>query len=167
MRKFLAVAVSAAVTVGVTGALSAPAAQGAATRPAASVPNGYNPPPIKWHKCADATLQKFHAQCGRLIVPLNYNHPRGTKIQLAVSRVLHTVPDSKYQGVMLTNPGGPGGSGLTYSLLGTLVPHHAGDAYDWIGFDPRGVGSSTPSLSCNRFFFHGDRVPYIPRPSGS
>ncbi|MBO0866908.1 MAG: alpha/beta fold hydrolase, partial [Mycobacterium sp.] len=96
------------------------------------------------------------------IVPLDYSHPHGRKIQLAVSRVRHTVSASKYQGVMLVNPGGPGGSGLILSILGAFVPHNAGAAYDWIGFDPRGVGSSTPSLSCNRFFFHPDRPPYIP-----
>jgi pimeloyl-ACP methyl ester carboxylesterase len=63
---------------------------------------------------------------------------------------------------MLTNPGGPGGSGLILSILGQFVPHNAGNAYDWIGFDPRGVGSSQPELSCNRFFFHPNRLPYRP-----
>ena len=55
---------------------------------------------------------------------------------------------NKYQGVMLVNPGGPGGSGVGLSILGQFVPNHAGDAYDWIGFDPRGVGSqhSVPEL---------------------
>ena len=37
-----------------------------------------------------------------------------------------------------------------------------GASYDWIGFDPRGVGSSSPSLSCNANYFHGDRPPYRP-----
>ena len=60
----------------------------------------------------------------------------------------HTVADAKAQGPMLVNPGGPGGSGLVLSRLGAKVPRHAGDAYDWIGFDPRGVGASSPALSC-------------------
>ena len=51
---------------------------------------------------------------------------------------------------MLVNPGGPGGSGLIYSILGAFVPNDGGDAYDWIGFDPRGVGSSHPSLALRR-----------------
>ena len=42
--------------------------------------------------------------CGHLSVPLDYSKPRGTKIQLAVSRIRHTVPDSQSQGVMLVNP---------------------------------------------------------------
>ena len=120
------------------------------------------PPPIKWAKCSDGGLQSLNARCGMLTVPLDYSHPDGAKIQLAVSRVPHTVANSKYQGVMLVNPGGPGGSGVTLSTLGQYVPNHAGDAYDWIGFDPRGVGSSTPAVTCDPNFFHPNRPNYVP-----
>jgi pimeloyl-ACP methyl ester carboxylesterase len=164
LRKLVAVAATAAtVAVGVTGALGTTAAQGAGAAPAAAGAHSYTPPPIKWHKCADPTLQQFGARCGFVIVPLNYKHPHAQKIKLAVSEVQHKVPDSQAQGPMLVNPGGPGGSGLILSILGSFVPNHGGDPYDWIGFDPRGVGSSQPSLSCNRFFFHGDRPPFVPR----
>jgi pimeloyl-ACP methyl ester carboxylesterase len=61
------------------------------------------------------------------------------------------------------NPGGPGGSGLTLSSLGQYVPSHAGDAYDWIGFDPRGVGASKPALRCDPNFFHPNRPNYVPK----
>jgi pimeloyl-ACP methyl ester carboxylesterase len=126
------------------------------------VAHGYTPKPISWHGCSDAGLQAVDAQCGFLIVPMDYAHPNGTKIKIAVSRVRHTVAANKYQGIMIVNPGGPGGSGLDLSTLGQYVPNGAGDAYDWIGFDPRGVGSSVPSLSCDRTYFHGDRPPYDP-----
>ena len=111
----------------------------------AAVP--FTPPPIRWGTCADPNLRQAGATCGDLVVPLDYAHPDGAKITLAVSRVLHTSPDAAYQGVMLANPGGPGGSGLILSVLGRFVPNDAGDTYDWIGFDPRGVGASRPSLS--------------------
>ena len=88
--------------------------------------------------------------------------PGGAKISLAVSRVRHTSPDADYQGVMLVNPGGPGGSGLVYSILGQFVPNGAGNTYDWIGFDPRGVGASRPSLSCIPDYFGYNRPYYIP-----
>ena len=95
-------------------------------------------------------------------MPLDYAHPGGAKIQLAVSMVRHTTSGAKYQGIMLTNPGGPGGSGLTLSVLGQYVPGGAGNAYDWIGWDPRGVGSSKPALSCQPNFFQGPRLHYVP-----
>jgi pimeloyl-ACP methyl ester carboxylesterase len=117
---------------------------------------------IAWGECTDETLIAFGAECGMLSVPLDYRRPRGEKIQLAVSRVKHTVPDDQYQGIMLVNPGGPGGSGLIYSVLGAFVPGEVGFAYDWIGFDPRGVGSSVPALSCDPDYTAGPRPPYDP-----
>jgi pimeloyl-ACP methyl ester carboxylesterase len=71
--------------------------------------------------------------------------------------VRHKVPDALYQGVVVTNPGGPGGSGLGFSALGVNVPRGAGLAYDWIGFDPRGVGHSEPALHCDNSYFNGPR----------
>ena len=68
---------------------------------------------------------------------------------------------------MLLNPGGPGGSGLGLSVLGPVISHgfgrkDVGGAYDWIGFDPRGVGASRPSLSCDPDYFGPDRPEYVP-----
>ena len=63
---------------------------------------------------------------------------------------------------MLINPGGPGGSGLGCRTRGPCVPNHAGDAYDWIGFDPRGVGSSKPALSCDPNYMGYNRPQYVP-----
>ena len=117
---------------------------------------------ILWGPCSDPVLTAAHAQCGFLSVPLDYQNPSGAKIQLAVSRVQHTSPAAQYQGVMLTNPGGPGASGLQLATLGEFVPNGVGAQYDWIGFDPRGVGSSKPALSCMPDYFAGDRPPYVP-----
>ena len=47
-------------------------------------------------------------------------------------------------------------------LLGGTVPKHAGDAYDWIGFDPRGVGASRPALSCIPDYGGYNRPEYDP-----
>ena len=117
---------------------------------------------ISWGQCTSSRLQTAGAQCGLLSVPLDYAHPSGAKIKIAVSRIAHKVADSQAQGVMLVNPGGPGGSGLGLATLGGDVPNHAGDFYDWIGFDPRGVGSSQPSLSCDPNYFDFNRPAYIP-----
>jgi pimeloyl-ACP methyl ester carboxylesterase len=116
---------------------------------------------LTWGPCDNPTLVSFGAECAVLSVPLDYSKPNGTKIELAVSRVTHTVPDEEYQGIMLVNPGGPGGSGLIYSVLGAFVPGGVGASYDWIGFDPRGVGDSVPSLSCIPDYFAGPRPDYV------
>lgn len=97
-----------------------------------------------------------------LEVPLDWDRTRGKKIQIAVSRVLHTDPD--YKGMIAVNPGGPGGSGLIYSVLGPAIPNGVGAKYDWYGFDPRGVGSSVPALRCDPDYAGQgyDRPNYVP-----
>ncbi len=88
-------------------------------------------------------------QCTTLKVPLDYRNPDGRKIDVAVSRLPSKNPE-KRRGVLLTNPGGPGGVGLDYPQVLKLVklPQDVLDEYDVIGFDPRGVGHSTP-VTCD------------------
>jgi len=155
MKKIVAAVAAAGVAVG--GALLAPSA-GAAPEAAA----GYQPPPIEWGECESPDLVDAGAECGKVIVPLDYAAPDAKKIKLAVSRIKHKSPDADYQGPMLVNPGGPGGSGLDLSVLGQYVPKNAGDTFDWIGFDPRGVGSSEPALTCDPNYFKYNRPEYVP-----
>jgi pimeloyl-ACP methyl ester carboxylesterase len=115
---------------------------------------------LSWHACAAGGAS---AQCASLRVPLDYSHPGGRTITLALSRVRATAPPSQRLGALIVNPGGPGGSGL--SLAGTVASQldpSVAARYDIIGFDPRGVGSSTPALHCDPGFFHGVRPDYVP-----
>jgi pimeloyl-ACP methyl ester carboxylesterase len=156
MKRLLAATV--ATTVGlVIGGGMIPAAASAHSRA-----SGYTPPPIDWGTCTNPTLAARGAKCGFVIVPLDYAHPNSTKIKVAVSRVLHKSAAADYQGVMLVNPGGPGGSGLIYSVLQPAIPNGVGNDYDWIGFDPRGVGDSVPSLSCDGNVAGYNRPYYVP-----
>jgi len=156
MRRFTAAGAAAAIVA--AGVFAAPAAATASPATGAAPTTSA----IAWGPCADPGLQAAGGMCGYLTVPLDYANPGGATIQLAVSMVRHTTSAAAYQGVMLTNPGGPGGSGLTLSTLGQFVPGGAGAAYDWIGWDPRGVGSSKPALSCQPNFFVGPRLKYVP-----
>ncbi|MYS08069.1 alpha/beta fold hydrolase [Streptomyces sp. SID6041] len=86
-------------------------------------------------------------QCATLKVPLDYSRPGGRKLDVAVSRIKATNPQKRH-GVLLLNPGGPGGPGLDMPLwLGPELPTAVKERYDLIGFDPRGVGQSSP-LGC-------------------
>jgi pimeloyl-ACP methyl ester carboxylesterase len=74
-----------------------------------------------------------------------------------------TAPADQRQGVLLVNPGGPGGPGL--SLAATVAEGlnaSVASEYDIIGFDTRGTGSSTPALHCDPSFFATARPDYIP-----
>lgn len=160
MRRPIAGLLTALVTA--AGLVAGAATPALAGEPAA--PTAPEPPvaPIAWGPCSTPALQQARAECGFLPVPLDHADPGGKKIEIAVSRVRHTVAQQQYQGVMLVNPGGPGGPGLGLSRLGSSVPKNAGAAYDWIGFDPRGVGSSRPALSCDPDYGGYDRPDYRP-----
>src|ERR1700712_1726371 len=120
MRKLVAVALAAALAF--TGFSALPSAAAPvptkATTPTTTASSGYTPPAIRWTTCANQVLVANGIQCGFLTVPLDYANPGGQKIKLAVSRLKHRSAASSYQGVMLVNPGGPGGSGLNLSILG-------------------------------------------------
>ncbi|MDQ0812207.1 pimeloyl-ACP methyl ester carboxylesterase [Streptomyces sp. B3I7] len=105
---------------------------------------------ITWGACpalAEGQTRDPRLTCGTLHVPLDYRHPGGAKIDVAVSR-LSTAAPGKRRGVLLLNPGGPALGGL--DMPGTMaptLPKTVLDRYDLIGFDPRGVEHSTPQ-SC-------------------
>ena len=168
MRKVTTVMAAAVMAAGL--GFTAPAVASAATaqaRTAASPGLGDRTNSIAWGTCAEKALAQAGAKCGYLSVPLNYSEPSGPKIKIAVSRILHTSNAKNYRGIILTNPGGPGGSGLDLNmfLIAQLKTDNLSAAaadYDWIGFDPRGVGSSLPALSCEPNYFSGDRESYDP-----
>jgi pimeloyl-ACP methyl ester carboxylesterase len=119
------------------------------------------PAAIAWGDCSDQALRAARAQCATVAVPLDWGAPKnGKTVSLAISRVEHTTATSS--GVMLVNPGGPGASGLDLATTGASVPHQVGARYDWIGFDPRGVGASRPRLSCQADYANGPRPAYTP-----
>jgi len=167
MRK-IATAIAAAVVAAGVGFI-APAASSAATTQETSAAQSVSAQTssITWGTCAEKALAQAGAKCGYLAVPLNYSDPGGPKIKIAVSRILHTSSAKNYRGIILTNPGGPGGSGLDLNMF--LIAQLKADKlsaaaadYDWIGFDPRGVGSSIPAISCEPNYFSGDRESYDP-----
>ncbi|QEU91170.1 alpha/beta hydrolase [Streptomyces kanamyceticus] len=107
---------------------------------------------IRWGTCAKAEDLPPSVRCGTVTVPLDYAHPDGKKIKLTVSRTKATKKASgkavARQGALVFNPGGPGGSGMYFPLVGVLPEwKRIAAAYDLVGYAPRGVGRSAP-LTC-------------------
>lgn len=95
---------------------------------------------LDWTECGTGF------ECTDVTAPLDWENPGSGEIQLAVVR--HRAEGTAV-GSLLTNPGGPGASGvdLVLSSLGYAVGPALVENYDVIGFDPRGVGGST-AVTC-------------------
>ncbi|WP_170223124.1 alpha/beta hydrolase [Nonomuraea turkmeniaca] len=110
---------------------------------------------ITWEPCGlgSVTAEQEAAlrlACATVTVPRDWHDPKdGHTLQVRISRTVATGADRK--GILLVNPGGPGGSGLSLAPYVALAGPAVGEHYDVIGFDPRGVGQSTP-LWCSVTF---------------
>ncbi|MFF4647382.1 alpha/beta hydrolase [Streptomyces sp. NPDC001389] len=101
---------------------------------------------LRWERCDTGHPAAF--ECAKVKVPLDYGDPGGRKIDLAISRIKAGSAKERH-GVLLMNPGGPGGPGLTMPVeMEPLLPKEVRERFDLIGFDPRGVGQSSP-IGCD------------------
>ncbi|AZK95345.1 MULTISPECIES: alpha/beta hydrolase [Streptomyces] len=138
-RRVLAPALAVGVLAGLAPAL------GAAPAIAAPADAGTQQTAPDWKRC-DPPLPAS-ARCATLKLPLDYRKPGGPTVDVEISRRTAGDPDLR-RGILLLNPGGPSGSGLGMPWdTEAPLPKAVTDRYDVIGFDPRGVGASTP-LTC-------------------
>ena len=99
---------------------------------------------IDWKDCSDGTAS---FQCGTVTVPLDYDHPDSQTITIALKKLPASDGNAEH-GSLFLNPGGPGGSGVAMmQVMAPMLTEETRGAYDIIGFDPRGVGQSTP-ITC-------------------
>ncbi|MGW0517504.1 alpha/beta hydrolase [Crossiella sp. NPDC003009] len=120
-KKFLLGAVSAAVVL--TGVTVPPASAGGT---------------LVWQDCPGGD---GGAQCATVAVPLDWSQPDGRKTHVAISRRKAKDPGRRI-GVLVTNPGGPGGSGVLMVAGGSPFTAAVHERFDVVGFDPRGVNAA-------------------------
>ena len=137
----LLAALIAALLTGPGVATAAPTPAAPAADPAVTDPQRGT---IAWGECPAQGFDGF--ECGVLTVPLDWDdlaNPANAEIAVTVKRAT-----GKRMGFLSFNPGGPGESGMasTPGIWGEL-PRQVQQRFDWVGWDPRGVGSSQPQLS--------------------
>jgi len=150
-------ALSAVLSWGDTGPVQAavaeaPSGRGHAVRESRQPPAAARetPPAVNWHACAPGWKVGRGWRCGTLETPLDHGDPRKGTLKLAVAKLPATEPSQRI-GSLLTNPGGPGGSGIDMAKAGgwpTYVTKDVRKRFDLVTYDPRGVGRSSPRLNC-------------------
>lgn len=108
---------------------------------------------LKWYPCFDVPGSRF--KCARLTVPMDYHRPLNEsvdnpKVHIALILIPGNHAEDEFsESPLLLNPGGPGGSGTLFGLgAGSLIQTIVGGDQDVIGFDPRGIGATTPPADC-------------------
>lgn len=108
------------------------------------MPKGWRPGPLDWHPCRSGG----RLGCATLEVPLDWSDPTGQAIELALARIPASGRSDQRLGTVVTNPGGPGGSGVGF-LASSPFDAEIGRRFDQVSWDPRGVGRST-AVTCGR-----------------
>ncbi|HEY7597196.1 MAG TPA: alpha/beta hydrolase [Actinophytocola sp.] len=126
--------------------------------PAGAVPDGLDEfygQKLTWEGCKKYATGDYDAeplsdksvQCTHLTVPLDYADPGGPTIRVGVLRKPATSRSERI-GSLLVNPGGPGVAGLSTAVSTAKANEDLAARFDFVGFDPRGVGSSEPTIEC-------------------
>ena len=130
-RALTAAACSTALTGGLLAA--APAAAGI-----------HDSTDIDWQPCPDLEPGQV-VDCATIEVPLDYSAPDGQTIEIGLARRQATDPERRI-GTILMDPGGPGGSGVAAVSAYNPLTDDLAERFDVVGFDPRGVNTSTEVL---------------------
>lgn len=99
---------------------------------------------LDWQPCSDSNAPLV--LCARLERPLDRSRPSGPKVSIAMAKVPATGTPQERIGTLFMNPGGPGGAGAQAIGLANLMPEELRDRFDFVSWDPRGIGQTTPAI---------------------
>lgn len=111
-------------------------------------------PEIEWDDCNEQVQpliagrpgsdRNLSFECGYMSAPISYEDPDSADLNLFAVRAVMAGQTDRI-GSLVVNPGGPGASGADAALgLALTLPEDVLRRFDLVGFDPRGVGLSTP-----------------------
>ncbi|MEC4017656.1 alpha/beta fold hydrolase [Streptomyces sp. H27-D2] len=111
--------------------------------PSAALREFYAQQPRWTPGAADGAGGDAPSEYASIEVPRDYRDPGGERLTIAISRRRAADPGRR-RGILLSVNGGPGGDwGLGRELPAKYTGTSVHQAYDLIGFDPRGTGEST------------------------
>lgn len=114
---------------------------------------GEQPVSVSWQPCANSEFDDWFDDeppqgllCGYVDAPLIYPAvAQAGKVRLAMTRL----PARGFKkGSVVVISGGPGLPGINPYMSSDSAVGRLKESYDIIGYDPRGVGQSTPTISC-------------------
>jgi pimeloyl-ACP methyl ester carboxylesterase len=173
MRRSLPALLTAVLLVGACSDSASPSVQSSAqnstttvgetpaTGPQGTDSQGTDPAPVNslvWDDFGgDGTVQTSSIQ-----VPIDYTDPSKGTFDLFLAR--HLADPSKRIGSLLVNPGGPGFGGSDFAIYADQIYNQPLlEAFDIVGWDPRGTGLSEPAIDCvddyDRFYASLDITP--------
>lgn len=157
--RLVALGTAATLTAGIAvvaaagGSSGAPAPRADADTANAATAAAARVAPLTWTACDDGF------QCATAQVPLDYQHPAGTTVDIAVIR--HPATDRAHRtGTLFINAGGPVEQIEPFVAQFAAIPAALQDRFDLVTFDPRGFGLSSavrcfPSETAENTFFAG------------
>lgn len=149
-RRLASVVCATALVAGFAGTVSASAPAAAAFKPK-----------LSYFKCPPKSLP-VGVKCARLTVPVDWQTPNDGRTTTIDVRVMRS---KEGKGGLTFNPGGPGGSGIeSFPSIYSLLPDQVASQFDFVGWDPRGVGGSgLKLLGCK----YSNPIPEYPQATGS
>lgn len=100
----------------------------------------------RWRACEGDVLQALGFECATLRRPLERQQPSGAQVELAIYRLPATGGAEQRIGTLFFNPGGPGQPGHTSANKAFFLPPSLRRSFDFVTWDPRGLGRSSPAL---------------------